>query len=101
MKAFRESIFFKEKGIPLVIFELCQHFSGMRESKLIDNRALMNVLYRDHRDYVVTYNTEEQLGLHDSTRFLMNVLGVDADLESRPENMVSICPEAGFEYLRF
>ena len=97
---FRGSLCFKEEAIPLVIFELCQHFSGMRESKLIDNRALMNVLYRDHRDYVVTYNTEEQLGLHDSTRFLKNVLGVDADLESRPENMVSICPEAGFEYLK-
>ena len=73
----------------------------MKESKLIDNRALMNVLYRVHREYVVTYNTEEQLGLHDSIRFLMNVLGVDVDLESRPDNMVSICPEAGFEYLRF
>lgn len=87
--------------MPLVIFELCQHYSQMRESKLIDYRALMNVIYRDHNEYVLSFNAEEQMGLHDSAGFLMKVLGVDVDLESSPENMVSICPEAGFEYLRF
>ena len=82
------------------IFELCQHFSGIRESELIEYRALMNVIFRGYREYVVTYNTEEQSGLHDSTRLLMNVLGIDVNMEGKSDNMVSICAETGFEYLR-
>ena len=98
---YQSYLYFREQAIPLAIFELQRYYKEFRASRLIDGRALMNVLYRDFPDYVMAYNVVEQRGLHDAHGLFLNAVGIETELSANPDNMVSQCPEAGFEYLRF
>ena len=95
-----EYLCFPEEAFPVVLFELQRYYPELKNSPYIDNRALMNILYRDFLDYAVSFNRLEQSGASDTTGLLRYAMGEDlVELEGSAEEVISLTLDAGFEYL--
>lgn len=65
----------------------------------LDKPALMNAIWSHHPDYALTHNSREQQGLNDLLGLILNAAGIECELSGSAENMVSLSPEAGTEYV--
>ena len=63
--------------------------------------ALMNALWEFYPEYVTMHNLQEQAGLHDGLGLMLRSIGGETELARSDENMISVSPGAGTEYLRF
>ena len=96
-----EYLCFPEEVFPLALFELQRYYPELKNSPYIDNRALMNVLYRDFLDYAVSFNRLEQSGASDMAGLLRYAMGEDlVELEGSAEDVISLTLDAGFDYFR-
>ena len=83
----------------MVLFELQRYYPELKKSPYIDNRALMNVLYRDFLDYAVSFNRLEQSGASDMAGLLRYAMGEDlVELEGSAKDVISLTLDAGFDY---
>ena len=92
-------LFFEEEMHCLVVFELLLLRESWIESGIIKRPALMNAIWKYHPDYAASHNLDEQKGLHDCLGLLLNAFGENIELAGSVENMISITPEAGYDFL--
>lgn len=94
-------LFFREPDSCVPLFEL---LAGMREERLcceIDRAALMNAVYQYHPEYAAQHNLAEQAGLNDGLGRFLRTMGLDAELHSSPERLLSLTDQAGTEFIHF
>ena len=94
-------LFFSEKDGCLALFELLQAHDALLASERLDKLALMNAIWKHHPDYALTHNSREQQGLNDLLGLILNEAGIECELHGSAENMVTLYPEAGTEYVRW
>ena len=74
----------------LALFELWQLYDSLRNSEYIDYPALMNYIWKYAPEYAAAHNLSNQFGLNDTLGLLLNALGEERELQSFPENNISI-----------
>lgn len=92
--------FFQEKNMCLVIFELMLFNCNCKWDQ-IDKAALMNAIWSKFPEYAVAYNRREQEGLNDGFGMAMQILDPNFELQGAIENMITMTPNAGMNFLRF
>ena len=86
----------------IAIFELLRTRSSLVAFGLIRNQELMNSIWKHYPEYAVAYNTQEQTGLNNGFGLLLYALGVeDRELERSPEQMITISPGVGTDFIGF
>lgn len=86
----------------IAIFELLRTRSALVASGLIRKPELMNAIWKYYPEYVIAYNTQEQAGLNDGFGLLLYALGIeDRELERSPEQMITISPGVGTDFIGF
>lgn len=94
-------IFFRKPDACIPIFELMQARREWGWTGRIIVPALMNALWRNHPGYVLNHNMREQTGANDVVSLLLKQLGIEAAPNTALENMITLFPDTGTEYLRF
>ncbi len=92
--------FFPEDTICLPLFELCRRHQSW-DCDMVNRAALMNAIWMKYPEYAAAHNLLEQQGGHDGLGLLLRWLGIDAELRSSPENMITLVPEEGTSFLSF
>lgn len=92
-------MFFLEKDACVPIFELLEVRPNWCDQNIINRKALMNTLWQLHPEYAMSYNVQEQSGGHDILGLVMDSFGAEVSLQGSLQNMISITPGAGFDYL--
>lgn len=92
------ALFFDEAACCIPIWELMK-LRHEWEQKIIDKAALMNTIWQRFPQYAAVYNAQVQQGLQDTMGLLFNAVGVEMDLNSNMDDMISISPHAGSEFL--
>lgn len=80
-------------------FELLEVRPNWCDQNIINRKALMNTLWQLHPEYAMSYNVQEQSGGHDILGLVMDSFGAEVSLQGSLQNMISITPGAGFDYL--
>ena len=93
------NMFFLEKDACVPIFELLEVRPNWCDQNIINRKALMNTLWQLHPEYAMSYNVQEQSGGHDILGLVMDSFGAEVSLQGSLQNMISITPGAGFDYL--
>lgn len=94
-------LFYKKEDACVPIFELLKARMHWSRTGQIDVPALMNAIWRNHPEYVLNHNIREQTGANDEISLLFRQLGIEADPHVSLENMITLFPDAGIEYLHF
>lgn len=92
--------FFREADSCLPLLELVQH-NRRWDWSLIDRPALMNAVWARFPEYAAAHNMREQWGRNDGFGMMLRALGIEAELQSAPENMVALAPDSGTRFLTF
>ncbi len=93
--------FYKKADACVPIFELLKTRMHWSRTGQIDVPTLMNAIWRDHPDYALNHNIKEQTGANDEISLLFRQLGIEVDPNISQENMITLFPDAGVEYLHF
>ncbi len=94
-------LFFQESDSCVPLFEL---LSDMRKERLyceINWAALMNAVYHHHPEYAAQHNLAEQVGLNDGFGRFLHTMGLEVELHSSPERLLSLTAQAGTEFVDF
>lgn len=94
-------LFFREVDGCVPLFEL---ISAMPKRQLlceIDRTALMNAVYFYHPEYAAQHNLIEQAGRNDGLGWFLHTQGIDVELKSSPERLLSLTPKAGMQFIDF
>lgn len=94
-------LFFREPDGCVPLFEL---LSDMRKDRLcceIGWAALMNAVYLHHPEYAAQHNLAEQAGINDGLGRFLHTMGLEAELHSSPERLLSLTAQAGTEFIDF
>lgn len=94
-------IFFKKPDACVPIFELVRTRRAWGRTGRIDVPALMNALWQNHPDYVLNHNIGERTGANDAVSLLLRQLGIQAAPNISLDNMITLFPDTGVEYLHF
>ena len=93
--------FFSQKVSCVVIFELLQYHSEWLDTGRVYLPALMNAILKYWPEYAVTFNAHEQAGLNDGAGLFLRSMGIEVELSSSMERMITLTPGAGTEFLRW
>lgn len=94
-------LFFRKPDSCVPLFEL---LSDMRKERLcceIGWAALMNAVYLHHPEYATQHNLAEQAGINDGLGRFLHTMGLEAELHSSPERLLSLTAQAGTEFIDF
>lgn len=94
-------LFFSKADACIPIFELMRTRPEWGRTGRITVPALMNTIWRNHPGYVLAHNLREQLGANDILYRLLGQLGVKAEPHISADNMITLFPDAGIEYIKF
>ena len=92
-------LFFEEQAYCIPIWELMKS-RRQWELKLIDKAALMNAILQYFPKYATIYNTQVQQGLQDTAGLLLNAVDMQVELKPNVDDVISISPQAGINFLR-
>lgn len=67
----------------------------------INKAALMNAVYQYFPEYAAQHNAAEQAGLNDIGGLFLQALGIDVELTSSPERLISMSDQTGTEFIDF
>ena len=81
---------FTEGHAPIVIFELLQYHREWLADERVDLPALMNVICAYYPEYAVSFNAHEQAGLNDGTGLFLRSMGIEMELSSSVERMITM-----------
>lgn len=91
-----------QRAACIAIFELLRTRSTLVASGLIRKPQLMNAIWKYYPEYAIGYNAQEQAGLNDGFGLLLYALGIeDRELVGSIEQMISISPEVGTDFIGF
>ena len=90
-------LFFREDTGCLALFELSQ--SHDLPESIINRAALMNAVFQHYPEYMIHHNRNELSGYNDSAGMFYQMMGMDIELSGKEENLISLSPDAGTEYL--
>lgn len=93
--------FFSKKQSCVVIFELLQYHPEWLSDKRVDLPALMNAICTYYPEYAVSFNAHEQAGLNDGAGLFLQSLGIEVELSSSVERMITMTEGAGTDFLRW
>ena len=91
--------FFTEHNYCLAIFELVQTRPDWVKSGRIDLAALMNCIWEKFPEFAVTFNAQEQSGMHDLLGLLLYEPVSDDVSNGSTKNMITYTPWAGTSFL--
>lgn len=94
-------LFFRDADSCVPLFEL---ISAMPKGQLlceIDRVALMNAVYHYHSEYAAQHNLMEQTGRNDGLGWFLHTQGINTELKSAPERLLSLALKAGMEFIAF
>lgn len=94
-------LFFDKETSCTAIFELLKVRPEWLGTGLIRKAELMNAIWKYAPMYAMTYNAEEQAGLHDGLGILLQMLGEGREPQSAVEHMIALGAEAGTEFIGF
>ena len=92
-------IFFPEETACLVVYEILPMHPELIKSGTVDPLALQNAIWRQYPEYATQHNIVEQAGLNDTFGLLARTIGIDADLSSSADNMISWTDRKGTKWL--
>lgn len=92
-------LFFRKPDACIPIFELMQTHQEWGHTGRIAVPALMNAIWQNHPGYVLNHNIREQTGANDVVSLLLKQLGIEAAPNISLENMITLFPDTGVEYL--
>ena len=90
-------LFFSEETACLALLELSRSYDLPVD--VVDMAALKNAVFQRFPDYMIQYNQNEITGRNDNTGMFYQMLGVEAELSGKEENLITLSPDAGTEYL--
>ena len=61
----------------------------------------MNAILEYWPEYAVSFNAHEQAGLNDGAGLFLRSLGIEVDLSSYVDRMITLTPGAGTDYIMF
>lgn len=93
-------LFFRDMDSCVPLFELVFTSNGP-DIYCVNRAALMNAIYQFHPEYAVKYNVAEQAGMNDGIGQFLRMLGVDVELQSSPERIISLTSQAGAKFIDF
>ena len=93
-------LFFEEKNMCLVIFELLRSSPGLKWDK-VDEPALMNAVWKGFPEYATSYNLSERRGSHDILGKVLKHFDPCQELKCSPKDMITLSPDAGLDFFRF
>lgn len=94
-------LFYKKKDACIPIFELLKTHQNWGHTGRITVPALMNAIWQNHPGYVVNHNIREQAGMNDAVSWLLGQFGIELPPNVSLENIITLFPDAGVEYLHF
>ena len=94
-------VFFSLETSCLALFELGIGHREIRDSHMIDGRALMNAVWRRYPDYAVQHNMQEQSGQNNGLELLLRWMGVNLEMPTAERNLLRITEGAGTDFLKF
>jgi len=92
-------IFFSKRDSCVPLFELLRVRKGWDGSSHINAAALMNAIWSDFPEYAMAHNLREQSGTNDLLGQLMNELGIEVELNGSAENMITMAPPNGTDFI--
>jgi hypothetical protein len=92
-------LFFPEDAACLVIFEILPLHPELIEAGTIDPHALKNAIWMQFPEYAALYNLNEQAGLNDTFGLLSKEMGIDIELVSSADHMISWAEGIGTKWL--
>lgn len=94
-------LFFTEANSSVPLFELVSAIPKKQLCCQIDRAALMNAVYQHFPEYAAQHNLAEQAGLNDGLGQFLHTQGINVELKSDPERLISLTAEAGTQYIDF
>lgn len=59
----------------------------------------MNAIWKYFPEYATIYNAQVQQGLQDTAGLLLNAVDIQAELEPDMDDVISLSPQAGIDFL--
>lgn len=94
-------LFFTEANNSLPLFELVSAIPKEQLCCEVNRATLMNAVYQHFPEYAAQHNLAEQAGLNDGLGQFLHTQGIDVELKSDPERLISLTAEAGTQYIDF
>lgn len=94
-----EYLFFDGTASCIAIFELLKVRPEWLQTGLIRKQELMNAIWTHYPLYAAAFNAQEQAGLHDGLGILLKLLGENSEPQGSTENMISLNPAAGINFI--
>lgn len=94
-------LFFKEANSSVPLFELVFAIPKEQLCCEVNRAALMNTVYQHFPEYAAQHNLAEQTGLNDGLGQFLHTQGINVELKSDPERLISLTAEAGTQYIDF
>ena len=94
-------LFFREANSSVPLFELISAIPKEQLCCEVNRAALMNAVYQHFPEYAAQHNLAEQAGLNDGLGQFLHTQGIDVELKSAPERLISLTAEAGTQYIDF
>ena len=95
-------LFFRVDTGSIAIYELWKRHPQINASERIDIPKLMNALWEYHPQYVMRFNDRETRGENDELGMFLMLMGEEnVELQSNPENLISMLLGAGTDYLKW
>ena len=90
-------LFFREDTGCLALFELSQ--SHTLPENIINMAALKNAVFQRYPEYMIQHNRNEVSGRNDSAGRFLQMMGMEVELTGKEENLITLAPDAGIDYL--
>lgn len=94
-------LFFREANSSVPLFELVSAVPKEQLCCEVNRAALMNAVYQHFPEYAAQHNLAEQAGLNDGLGQFLHTQGINVELKSDPERLISLIAEAGTQYIDF
>lgn len=94
-------LFFTEANSSVPLFELVSAIPKEQLCCEVNRAALMNAVYQYFPEYAAQHNLAEQAGLNDGLGQFLHTQGIDVELKSDPERLISLTTQAGTQYIDF
>jgi hypothetical protein len=94
--------FFRLDTGSIAIYELWKRHPQINANGRIDIPKLMNALWEYHPQYVIRFNDRETRGENDELGIFLMLMGEEnVELQSNPENLISMLLGAGTDYFKW
>lgn len=94
-------LFFTEANSSVPLFELVSAIPKEQLCCKIDRAALMNAVYQHFPEYAAQHNLAEQAGLSNGLGQFLHTQGIDVELKSDPERLISLTAQVGTQFIDF